>query len=82
MELDMKDSCLAGSTPLMEKQRLEFLNVEIDLADFFFTGMMHPAGNVTYELLTKLQQNELPIFHAGEDFAYVKLLKENIICCK
>jgi len=60
------------------KQRLKFLNFEIHLIHLFFQDMTHPVGNVRYELLTKPQQNGIPIFHATQAFASVTLLQENI----
>jgi len=38
-----------------KKHGLKFLNVEINLIDFFFPDVTHPVGNVRYELLTNLQ---------------------------
>jgi hypothetical protein len=59
-------------------QRLKFLNFEIRLIGLFFPDMKLPVGNVRYELLTKLQQNGLPIFHATQNFICVTFLQENI----
>jgi hypothetical protein len=55
MEKEKQYSCLTGSILLKKKYRLKFLNVEINLTDFFFPDVTHPVGNVRYELLTKLQ---------------------------